>query len=356
MTGGTRGGRRVLLSVLSLALVGAACGGDGAEGGGAGGDGAAGGGGTASGPVTVYSGRNEDFIGPLLARFEESRGIDLEVRYGDSAELAATILEEGDRSPADVFISQDAGALGAVAEQGLLAPVDRAVLDRVDERFRSPEGLWIGISGRARVAAYNTETLAEADLPSAITGFTDPAWRGRIGFPPTNASFQAFVAAMILTDGEDATRMFLEGLQANDPVLLESNSDTVRAVAAGEIEVGFVNHYYKYEVEAEDGDIPVENHFFRDGDPGALVNAAGASLLASSDQAEAAQALLDFLTGDEGQTYFAQETFEYPVVPGYEPSVELVPLEQIESPDIDLSDLSGTLEPALRLLAEVGLV
>lgn len=306
--------------------------------------------------LTVYSGRDEEFVGPLFEQFTEDEGIELDVRYGDSAELAATILEEGDSSPADVFVSQDAGSLGAVAEAGLFSELDGEILDRVDERFRSSDGLWVGTSGRARVAAYNTETLSEGDLPASILEFTDPSWKGRIGFAPTNSSFQAFVAGMIETEGEDAAREFLEGLAANEPKTYEDNSSTVRAIAEGEIEVGFVNHYYIYEVAAEDGEIPVANHFFTDGDPGALVNTAGVGILATSDAGEEAATFVDYLTGDAGQTYFAEETWEYPVVDGFEPQEDLVPLEEIESPEIDLSDLGGTLEPALNLLAEVGLL
>lgn len=306
--------------------------------------------------LTVYSGRDEEFVGPLFERFTEEEGIELDVRYGDSAELAATILEEGESSPADVFVSQDAGSLGAVAAAGLFTELDPEILDRVDERFRSNDGLWVGTSGRARVAAYNTETLSEGDLPTSILEFTEESWKGRIGFAPTNSSFQAFVAAMIETEGEDATRDFLEGIAANDPKTYEDNSSTVRGVADGEIEVGFVNHYYIYEVAAEDGEIPVANHFFTGGDPGALVNTAGAGILATSEATDAATTFVDYLTGDAGQTYFAEETFEYPVADGFEPQEDLVPLEEIESPEVDLSNLGGTLEPALNLLAEVGLL
>lgn len=306
--------------------------------------------------LTVYSGRDEEFVGALFEQFTEDEGIELDVRYGDSAELAATILEEGDASPADVFLSQDAGSLGAVAEEGLFTELDETILDRVDERFRSPEGLWVGTSGRARVAAYNTDSVQSNELPPSILGFMSPLWKDRIGFAPTNSSFQAFVAAMIVTQGEDTTRAFLEGIVANNPKTYEDNSSTVRAVAEGEIDVGFVNHYYIYEVAAEDGEIPVANHFFSGGDSGALVNTAGAGVLATSEEAEAAQTLVDYLTGDPGQTYFAEETFEYPVVEGLEPKEELVPLEEIDSPELDLSDLGGTLEPALNLLAEVGLL
>ena len=306
--------------------------------------------------LTVYSGREEELVADLFEQFESDTGIHLDVRYGDSAELAATILEEGDSSPADVFFSQDAGSLGAVAEDELFAEIDEEILDRVDERFRSPDGLWVGTSGRARVAAYNTDLLEEGDLPTSIVDFTDPEWKGRIGFAPTNSSFQAFVAAMIELEGEDATREFLEGLNANEPKLYEDNSSTVRGVAAEEVEVGFVNHYYIYEVAAEDGEIPVANHFFTGGDPGALVNSAGVGILSSADSPDAAQQFVDYLTGEEGQTFFAEDTFEYPVTSDLEPSVELVPLDEIESPDIDLSDLGATIEPALNLLAEVGLL
>lgn len=344
--------RAQALAVLSLALGVAACGGEQV--------GTAPPGEPEASPtpttLTVYSGRDEEFIGPLFEEFEEHSGHTLKVRYGDSAELAAQILEEGQASPADVFLSQDSGSLGAVAEGGLFTPVEQAILDRVDPRFRSSQGLWVGASGRARVLAYSTGRVETSELPASVLDLTSPAWKGRIGFPPTNGSFQAFVAAMIAIDGEETTREFLEGLAENDPVLYEDNSSTVRGIAAGEIDVGLVNHYYLYEISAEEGDIPVANHFFEGGDPGALVNAAGAGVLATSDDQAASMQLLDYLTAEEGQTYFATETFEYPVVAGHEPSVELVPLEEIESPDVDLSDLGGTIEPALRLLAEVGLV
>lgn len=304
--------------------------------------------------LTVYSGREEELVGPLLAQFEEDEGIDLEVRYGDSAELAAQLLEEGEASPADIFFSQDAGALGVVADEGLLSPIENAILERVDHQFRSQEGLWVGTSGRARVAVYNTQELAEEDLPDSIEDFTDESWRGRIGFPPTNSSFQAFVAAMIDAQGAQATLAFLEGLQSNEPELFEENSDVVRAVAAGTIDVGFVNHYYIYEVSAEEGDIPVANHFFTNGDPGALINAAGVGVLATSDQADATETFVDYLTGDKGQRYFAEETFEYPVARGLEPNADLLTLDQIQSPDIDLSELGERLPQALDLLAQVG--
>ncbi len=308
-------------------------------------------------PLVVYSGREEEYVEELLDDFENDEGIDLEVRYGDSAELAATLLEEGDSTPADVFFSQDAGSLGAVSEDGLLGELDLETLERVDEQFRSPDGTWVGTSARVRVAAYNTDVLTSDELPDSINGFTDPGWKGRIGFPPGNSSFQASIAAMILLDGEDATRTFLEGLKANEPVThFEDNEATTRAVADGEIDVGLVNHYYIYEVAREEGDIPVANHFFSGGDAGSLVNAAGIGVLEGTDQPEDAQALVEYLTGEPGQIYFPAELVEYPVVADYGTPEDLVPLDDIDEPDIDLSELGAMLAPAQQLLLEVGLL
>jgi iron(III) transport system substrate-binding protein len=339
----------VLLGLgAALALVAASCGDDGGAAGSPDG----------GGSLTVYSGREEEFVASLFEQSEADTGVQVVVRYGDSAELAATLVEEGDSSPADVFFSQDAGSLGALAEAGLFAEIDAGVLERVEERFRSPEGLWVGTSGRGRVAVYNTNVLDASDLPGSILDFADPRWEGRIGLPPTNSSFQAHVAAMLLTIGEGPTRDWLEGLMANGVRFYEDNAATTRAVATGEIEVGLVNHYYKFEVEAEDGSLPIENHYFETGDPGSFVNTAGVGILASAEHAEAARTFVDYVTGEAGQSWVATDTWEYPVAPGYEPSVDILAISRFVGPEsqVDLSDLGPALPGALQLLAEVGMV
>ncbi|QYJ14415.1 Major ferric iron-binding protein [Rubrobacter xylanophilus DSM 9941] len=308
------------------------------------------------GNLIVYSGRTEDLVGPLMEQFEERSGIDVRVRYGDTAELAATILEEGENSPADLFFAQDPGALGALAEEGRLRPLPREVLDRVDGRFRSPEGLWVGTSGRARVVVYNTEELEPSDLPDSIYGFTDPEWEGRIGWAPTNGSFQAFVTALRVLEGEERARAWLEGIQANDPGVYPDNSSIVQAVGAGEVDVGFVNHYYVFRAIEEQGkDFPARNYFLKDGDPGALVLAAGTGILDTAENPEAARRFIRYLLSEEAQQYFADETYEYPLVEGVERAEGLPPLSEIESPRIDLSDLSD-LEGTLELLQETGVL
>src|SRR3990170_7165309 len=170
-----------------------------------------------SGTLTIYAGRSEELVGPLIERFKTETGLDVQVNYAGTTDLAATILEEGDASPADVFFAQDAGALGAVAAEGRLAALPETTLERVDERFRADDGNWIGVSGRARVVAYDTRVLSEAELPTTIDAFTDPAWKGRIGWAPTNASLHTFVTAYRLMKGEDAAKAFVEGIVANEP-------------------------------------------------------------------------------------------------------------------------------------------
>jgi iron(III) transport system substrate-binding protein len=308
------------------------------------------------GSLTVYSGRNEGLVGPLIASIEQALQIDIEVRYGNTAELAATILEEGENSPADVFFSQDGGSLGAVAKSGALAELLQATLDKVAPQYRSDEGLWVGLSGRARVLAYNTENVDPATLPTSVEALTDPAWKGQIGWAPTNASFQTFVTAFRLLKGEDAARSWLEGMIANEAVVFEGNGDVVRAVASGELRAGLVNHYYRYEISAEEGvEIPVANHFFTGGDVGSLINVAGVGILRTAANTVQAQAFVDYLLTPAAQAYFAEKTFEYPLVDGVEPFADLVPLSEVGSPEVNLNDLDD-LEGTLLLLTEVGLI
>jgi iron(III) transport system substrate-binding protein len=308
------------------------------------------------GELVVYSGRNEELVGPLIDRFIDETGVQAQVRYGETAELAATILEEGENSPADVFFAQDAGALGAVAGEGLLAELPQDLLERVDSRFRSPERTWVGVSGRARVVVYNTEALAASDLPDSIFGFTDPEWRGRIGWAPTNGSFQAFVTALRVLEGDDRAREWLQGVEANEPNVYEDNTAALEAVAAGEVDVAFINHYYLFRKLAEEGeDYPAANHFLAGGDPGALVNVAGAGILNGSEHPDAAERFVEYLLSDDAQQYFADETFEYPLVEGVDANEALPALSEIETPAIDLSNLAD-LEGTLELMREAGVL
>ncbi len=306
--------------------------------------------------LTIYSGRNEALVGPFIEAFTEATGIEADVRYAGTGELAITLLEEGDASPADVFFAQDAGALGLLAEAGRFAPLPADLLETVDPRFRSDDGLWSGASARARVLVYNTEALTDADVPSTIEELLDPAWSGKIGWAPTNASFQSFVTALRVLEGDDAARTWLEGMVANGVVPFEGNTDIVMAVGNGEIDLGLVNHYYLYAVKREEGDdFPIANHYLDAADPGALVNIAGVGILASSAHQDAAMSFVEYMLGEEGQAYFAEQTSEYPVVTGAASPADLPPLEEVGSPEIDLTGLAD-LEGTVALLTELGIL
>lgn len=315
---------------------------------------AAGCGGGSGDALTVYSGREEELVAPLFDMFTGETGIDVEVRYGDSAELAATIAEEGDNSPADVFFAQDPGSLGAV--EGQLAVLPSEVLDRVESRFRDADGRWTGTSGRSRVLVYNTEALREEDVPDSVFDLIDPRWDGRIGIAPTNASFQAFVTGMRLTEGDEATRRWLDDLQGLHPKMYEKNTPIVEAAATGEIDLGLVNHYYLYLVQEEQPDAPIANHFLASRDPGALVSVAGVAVLSSSDQGNDAERFVEFLLSDEGQRFYVEEAeeAEYPLVQGIEPRAGLPPLADLQGPDVDLTSFGAEHEATIELLRKTG--
>ena len=309
-----------------------------------------------SGSIILYSGRSEDLVQPLIDQFSESTGIAVTVKYAGSADLAATITEEGPNSPADVFFAQDPASLGTVALAGLFENLPDDVLSTVPMRFSDTDGTWVGTSGRARVVVYDASIISPADLPPTEEGFTDPAWEGLVGIAPTNGSFLSFVAAKILTDGEQATLTWLEGMAANKSPTFPKNTPIVAAVNDGQIPVGLVNHYYLLRALNENPDLPGANHFFEVATAGGLVMPAGAGILASSESKDAAQQFIEFLLSDQAQEFFAQETFEYPLVPGVDANALLPPIGTIPTPDIDLSDLATVLDTATDLVAQAGLL
>lgn len=310
---------------------------------------------TPSEPLVVYSGRAEALVDKLIQRFTEQTGIPVSVRYGGTAELAATLLEEGRNSPADVFFAQDGGALGAIAHAGRFQQLPQGLLEQVDPALRSSEGLWVGTSGRARVVAYNTDLVTPEELPDSIWGFIDPKWRGRIGWAPGNASFQAFVTALRVMEGEDRAREWLKGILANRPRAYRNNVLIVDAVGRGEISIGLVNHYYLFRFLAERGEsFPVRHHHTQR-DAGSLINVAGVGILDTARHPEAALSFIEFLLSEEAQRYFAEETREYPLAHtdtiALHPLVR--PLSDIDAPHVDVDDLED-LQSTLDMLLEVG--
>src|SRR5690606_16321628 len=196
------------------------------------------------GTLTVYSGRNEELIQPLLDDFTEETGIGVDVRYGDSADLALLIEEEGGNTPADLFISQSPGAVGYLAEQGRLADIGEDVLGLVDEGDAAEDGTWVGLSGRVRTLVYNTDLVDPATLPDSVLDLTDEEYAGQVALAPTNGSFQDFVTVLRVELGEDEAQAWLDGMAAGDPPTFDGNTAIVEAVGRGEVPMGLVNHYY----------------------------------------------------------------------------------------------------------------
>ncbi|MGW0017838.1 iron ABC transporter substrate-binding protein [Rhodococcus sp. NPDC003382] len=310
-----------------------------------------------SGALTLYSGRSENLVAPLIDRLEDTLGFPIEVVYGGTPEITGKLIEEGDSSPADVVFSQDAGALGLLDQAGMLEVLPASVTDPVPPYYRAEDGTWVATSARARVLVYNDEKVQPQDLPTGIDDLLDPKWKGQIGFAPTNASFQSFVTGLRVSRGEDGARQWLEAFKANEPVAFEGNGPLMEGVDSGQVSLGLTNHYYWYGLAEEKGaeNLAVQVHYFRPGDPGALVNIAGAGVLATTDQPEQAQQFVAALLSPESQTYFADETSEYPIVLGVETKDELRPITEIGTSDIELAELASV-EQTQSLLQDLGFI
>ena len=306
--------------------------------------------------LTIYAGRSELLMKPLLEQFSKDTGIPIRVRYGDGTDLALGILEEGQNSPADVYLTQDVGALGALQAAERLTPLTEDILDSVPAAYRSPAGLWVGLSGRARVIVYNTDAVNPTTLPASIFDYTKPEWRGRLGIVPRSDGFPEFVTAMRLTRGEAFTRQWLLDLKANAPRTYPNNIAAITAVKNGEIELAFLNHYYLYRFLAEEGEgFKARNYYFTNGDLGGLFLVSGAGVLDSATNPEGARRFIAYLLEKSSQEYFAAETHEYPLVSGVTAGAELPALSTLTTPQIDLADIQD-LRGSLELMRATGII
>lgn len=307
--------------------------------------------------VILYSGREETLVQPLIDMFTEQTGITVDVRYAGTSELAAQLLEEGAQSPAGVFFSQDAGALGALSDAGLFVSLGAEIMNRVEPEFSSTDSSWVGVTGRARVVVYDSESVSAEDLPTDIDQVVGPQWSGKVAVAPGNASFQSFVTAYRVMRGEDAADQWVSGLGINDPQIFEKNGAILEAVNDGIVPLGLINHYYWHRLAAERGaeNMRAQLHFLPAGDPGSIVNVTGAGVLVSQEADLDAYTLVAFLVSDEAQRYFVENTFEYPLVPGIEGPAGVPSLFSLVVDSLDLSDLSSLAETQL-LLQRYGLI
>jgi iron(III) transport system substrate-binding protein len=306
--------------------------------------------------ITIYAGRSQQLVGPLLDEFVRDTGIKIRVRYGDGTDLALGILEEGKNSPVDVYYGQDVGSLGALKAEDRLAKLPQTILDKVPAGFRSPDGYWVGISGRSRVIVYNTDDIDPRTLPKSILEYTDPRWKDRLGFVPRSDGFPEFVTALRVTRGQEFALNWLRGLKANNARAYGNNLSALSAVANNEIDVAFLNHYYLYRFLAERGEgFKARNYYFDNGDIGGLFLVSGAAVLNTSKKQANAQTFVDYLLSEKAQQYLANRDYEYPLLSGVKAGDELPPLSSLKAPDIDLSDL-GDLKGSLELMRQAGIL
>jgi iron(III) transport system substrate-binding protein len=312
---------------------------------------------TSDGFLTLYSGRSETLVQPLIDQFSDETGIEVEVRYGNTGEMAALLLEEGEATQAGVFLSQDAGALGALSQAGLFSTLPEDISSRVQPGFTSTDGSWVGVTGRARVIVYNTDMVTEEQLPNTADELLEPQWSGLVGVAPTNASFQSYVTAYRVIDGEGAAEAWVSGLVANDPQYFEGNTPILEAVEAGAIPLGLINHYYWYRLVAERGleNLASRLWFTEAGDPTSMVNVTGVGILSPAQLDQDAIDFVDYMVSEAVQTYFVEQTYEYPLVNGIDAPADLPALESLVSPDLDLSDLES-LSETQELLTRFGLL
>lgn len=306
--------------------------------------------------IVVYVGRNEEHVRPLVETFESETGHSVAARYGSTGELATTILREGDASPADVFFAQDPVYIGALADAELLASLPDDIVDRVPDGISGANNVWVGVTARRRVMAYNPTFVAESDLPQSIDELTEPSWRGRVGLAPTHSSFVSFIASMIASEGEDSTRAWLESIAENDPVLFSGNHEIVEAVAAGDLDVGLVNHYYALQMATERGFADVENNSFSAGDPGDVLMPTTIGMLESSTHQNVALDFIRFMLRDSSQRHFLSEVKEYPLVEGIGTPPGEYPLDVELIRGMHLDAVGDNLTAATTLIAQAGLI
>ncbi|WP_439593472.1 extracellular solute-binding protein [Microbacterium sp.] len=344
--------RLVVLALAAvLALTGCATGSPETGGGadpGAGGDGGA--------DLVIYVGRNEDHVRPLVERFEDETGLTVDARYGSTGELATTILQEGGSSPADLFFTQDPAYMGAISEAGLLGPLPADILELVPEGITGADDDWVGVTARRRVLAYDPARTPEAQLPQSVFDLTTPEWAGRIGLAPTHSSFVSFVAALVAMHGEDETLAWLEAIADNEPQIFDGNEEQLRAIAAGDLDVGLVNHYYVHRLLAEDPAFPVRNHSFDPGDAGDVLMPTTIGMLASADHTETALDFVRFLLSEPSQRHFLEEVGEYPLRDGVGTPEGERPLDAELIGDMKLAEVAVNLDIATDLIARSGLI
>ena len=304
--------------------------------------------------LTLYNGQHKEVGDELAKAFEAKTGIHVNVRKGSSNQLASQIMEEGERSPADVFYAEESPPLNSLGEQGFLAKADDSTLQALPKEYVAANGTWIGVTARTRVVAFNPKKISEDQLPKSVLDFADPQWQGKIGFVPTSGAFQEQAVAIIKLHGRDAAEEWLTGLRAFGKTYT-NNMVALKAVENGEVAAVLVNNYYWFALQREKGQLDSKLHYFTDGDAGGLITVSSAGVIKASKHPKEAQQLLAYMASEEGQRVITNTTAEYPMRKGMVSERGLKPFEELQPPKVTPADL-GNAEEALDLERDVGLL
>ncbi|MET3715590.1 extracellular solute-binding protein [Pseudomonas sp. PvP001] len=303
--------------------------------------------------LTLYNGQHKE-IGEAIAKaYEAKTGIHVNVRKGSSNQLASQVMEEGERSPADLIYTEESPPLNNLGEKGFLAKTDDSTLNMLPPEYVAKDGSWIGVTARVRVVAYNPKLIDEKDLPETVLEFAEPQWQGKVGFVPTSGAFQEQAVAIIKLHGREAAEEWLTGLRAFGKTYT-NNMVALKAVENGEIATVLVNNYYWFALQREKGQLDSKLHYFSNGDAGGLITISSAAVLKSSKHPREAQALLAYMASEEGQRVITQTTAEYPLHKGMVSDRGLKPFDELQAPAITPADI-GNAEDALDMERDVGL-
>ncbi|SDL60641.1 iron(III) transport system substrate-binding protein [Arthrobacter sp. ov407] len=309
-----------------------------------------------AGEITVYNAQHESLTKEWVDAFTAETGIKVTVRQGDDTEMSNQIVQEGQASPADVFLTENSPAMAQVENAGLFADVDKATVDQVPAEFRPSTNKWTGIAARSTVLVYDKKKISADKLPKSMLDLANPEWKGKWAASPSGADFQAIVSALLELKGEAATQAWLKGMKENSKAY-KGNSTAMKAVNAGEVDAALIYHYYYYGDQAKTGENSnnVTPFYFKNQDPGAFVSISGGGVLKSSKNAAAAQSFLKFITGKKGQEVLQKGTsFEYAVASGVPSNDKLVPLKELQAPTVDPAKLNSA--KVTELMTQAGLL
>lgn len=306
--------------------------------------------------ITVYTSQHAALTQEWADGFTAETGIPVAIRKGTDILMANQIIQEGLNSPADVFLTENSPAMVMVEEAALFSPVEAETLAAVPEQFRPVSGMWTGIAARTTLFVYNKDMLSETDLPKSMLDLAKPEWQGRWGAAPAGADFQAIVSALLQLRGTDETADWLVGLKRN-ALAYRGNFEAMRGANVGEIAGALIYNYYYFGDQAGTGESSDKLGllFFGDEDPGAFVSISGGGVLKASDNPEAAQAFLAFVTGPKGQAILRDgKSYEYAIASGIDANPALPPLDTIDSPKVDPSLLNA--QEVVRLMTASGVM